>query len=69
MDDRGNPSHSAWDSFIRFRESESLFLLYLSPLLPLCLPKRLVANGDLSDLRALLSSAIENQSNGEQGVQ
>jgi hypothetical protein len=68
MNDKGSPSHSAWDSFLRFRESESLFLLYLSPLLPLCLPKRLVPEEDLSGLRALLSSAIGNQTNGEQDV-
>jgi len=65
-DDKGRPSHSAWDSFLRFRESESLFLLYLSPLLPLCLPKRLVPDEDLPGLRALLSSVIGNQTNGEQ---
>jgi hypothetical protein len=68
MDDKGKPSHSAWGSFHRFRESESLFLLYLSPLLPLCLPKRLVPEADLSGLRSLLSSAIGNQANGEQDV-
>ncbi len=68
MDDKGSPSHSAWDSFLRFGESESLFLLYLSPLLPLCLPKRLVPEAERSGLRALLSSAIGNQTNGEQGV-
>jgi YcxB-like protein len=67
QDDKGRPSHSAWGSFLRFRESESLFLLYLSPLLPLCLPKRLVPEEDLSGLRALLSSAIGHQTNGEQG--
>ncbi len=68
MDDKGRPSHSAWGSFLRFRESESLFLLYLSPLLPLCLPKRLVPEADLSGLRSLLSSAIGTQANGEQDV-
>jgi len=68
MDDKGNPSHSNWDRFIRFRESETLFLLFLSPLLPLCLPKRLVAEGDLVGLRQLLSSAIGPLTNGEQGA-
>lgn len=67
MDDKGNPSHSAWNSFLRFGESESLFLLYLSPLLPLCLPKRLIPAAELSGLRELLSSAIGNQANDEQG--
>lgn len=66
LDDKGNPSHSAWDGFLRFRESESLFMLYLSPLLPLCLPKRLVSAADLPGLRELLLSAIGNHTNGEQ---
>lgn len=67
MDDKGNPMHSSWDSFLRFRESESLFLLYLSPLLPLCLPKRLVSKVDIDGLRAVLSTSIEQQPKGEQG--
>lgn len=58
LDGKGRPAHTAWSSFHRFRESESLFLLYLSPLLPLCLPKRLVPEGELSGLRDLLSAAI-----------
>jgi YcxB-like protein len=65
LDDRENPSHSAWDNFLRFRESKSLFLLFLSPLLPLCLPKRLIAAGDIEGLRELLSSAIGGHNNGE----
>lgn len=65
MDDKGNPSHSDWDTFFSFRESESLFLLYLSPLSPLCIPKRLVPAADLSGFRELLSSAIGNQTNCE----
>lgn len=58
IDDKGNPSYSAWDNFLRFRESESLFLLYMSPLLPLCLPKRLVPGPDVEGLRAMLTSSI-----------
>ena len=61
IDDRGNPSHSAWDNFLRIHESESLFMLYLSPLLPQCVPKRLVPEEDLDGLRRLLSSKIGNQ--------
>ena len=59
LDDKGNPSHMAWSNFIRFRESKSLFLLHLSPLLPLCLPKRLVPEEDLPGLRQLLSLSIQ----------
>lgn len=65
-DDKGNPSHSNWDSFVRFRESQSLFILYLSPLLPLCLPKRLIPDAELSGLRRLLSTRVGNKSNGDQ---
>jgi hypothetical protein len=65
LDDKGNPSHTSWDSFLRFQESESLFLLYLSPLLPLCLPKRLVSEQDLDGLRAILKSSIGQQAHGE----
>lgn len=57
-DDKGNPSHSSWDSFEKLGESESLFLLYYSPLLPLCLPKRLVLDEDIDPLREALSSSI-----------
>lgn len=59
IDDKGNPTHTAWDSFIRFRESKSLFLLYLSPFLPICLPKRLVMEEELDGLRTVLESSIE----------
>jgi len=67
-DDKGNPSHLAWASFYDFRESESLFMLYLSPLLPLFLPKRLVPEADLSGLRELLSSAIGKKTDDEKGI-
>ena len=66
MDDKGNPSHTSWGSFLRFRESKSLFLLYLSPLLPLCLPKRLVAEAEIDGLRAIISTSIEQQPGGEE---
>jgi len=57
-DDKGQPFHKDWTSFHQFREIPSLFLLYLSPLSPLCLPKRLIPAGDLPAARALLSSSI-----------
>lgn len=66
IDDKGNPSHTAWDNFVRFQESASLFLLYVSPLLPLCLPKRLISDGDQDGLRSLLSSSIGKNTQGEQ---
>ncbi len=66
VDDKGNPSHTAWDSFLRYRESDSLFLLYLSPLLPLCLPKRLIPESDRDGLRSMLASSVGQHNNGEQ---
>ncbi len=65
IDDKGNPSHTSWDNFVRFFESKSLFLLYVSPLLPLCLPKRLIPEEDRAELRTLLSSSVGKQSNNE----
>ncbi|MCP3962658.1 MAG: hypothetical protein GY719_32870 [bacterium] len=59
IDDKGNPSHSDWSGFLGFRETENLFLVYRSPLLPLCLPKRLLADSDVAGFRRLLSSAME----------
>jgi hypothetical protein len=58
MDDKGNPSHTSWESFLRFSEHKSFFLLYLSPRLPLFLPKRLVAEEDIDGLRAILSKSL-----------
>lgn len=58
LDDRGNPSHANWDNFIGCRETKSFFLLYLSPLLPVCLPKRLLPAPDIGRFRAFVSSAI-----------
>jgi len=61
LDDKQNPSHTAWDSLHRYGETESLFLLYLSPLLPLCLPKRLLAPNDIDGVRSLLVSVFDNR--------
>jgi hypothetical protein len=41
LDDRGAPSLTAWENIIGFDETKSLYLIYFSPLLPICLPKRL----------------------------
>ncbi len=58
IDDKGNPSHTAWNNFVRFQESGSLFLLYVSPLLPLCLPKRLIPEDDRDGIRSLFSASV-----------
>lgn len=61
LDDKGNPSHTNWESFIYHRESRSLFLLYYSPRLPVLIPKRLIPESDLPAFRDLLSSALREE--------
>ncbi|MBS9782886.1 MAG: YcxB family protein [Arcobacter sp.] len=61
LDDKGTPSHLNWGSFMDFKESENLFLLFLSPSLPICIPKRLVAKEDLQDLKNLALSNIKKE--------
>jgi hypothetical protein len=68
LDDKGNPSHTAWDNFVRFSESSSLFLLYISPLSPLCLPKRLIPEERHQGLRSLLTSCVGRKDSGEQAA-
>lgn len=58
LDDRGHPSHLDWGNFIRFRESKSLFLLFLAPRFAMCLPKRLLPESEHGDFRMLVASAI-----------
>ena len=55
-DDLGNPVNTAWRSFYRFQETDSLFVLHIDPQVPLCLPKRLLAEGDHAAVRQLLSA-------------
>lgn len=62
-DDKGNPSHSDWSSFIRFAESDNLFLLYLSPTLSIPLPKRLITDEDKDALREWFSTSITVKNN------
>ena len=57
-DDKGNPVFAAWDNFIGFKESDSLFLLYLSPLLPKLLPKRMLREGSVDEFRQFLNSVF-----------
>ncbi|MGJ8725073.1 MAG: YcxB family protein [Roseibacillus sp.] len=57
-DDKGHLAHLNWSSFYKYRESSSLFLLYVSPLLPQALPKRLVLAQEIEDLRAVLTSKM-----------
>jgi hypothetical protein len=58
-DDEGNPSVTHWDKFLKWRESEHTFFLYLSPHMFLFFPKRLVATEDCARIRQLLKEGIE----------
>ena len=57
-DDRGSPNHTNWDNFIKFKETPSLFMVYLSPLLPLLFPKRLLQSGTVEEVRTLLETKV-----------
>jgi len=56
-DDKGQPFHKDWSGFHQFRETSAFFLLYLSPIQPLCLPKRLIPREDLPAVRSMLAAA------------
>jgi len=55
LDHKGNPTHLPWEDFHRSGETDAMFLLYLSPKLTLCLPKRLVLEQDLAVVREVLA--------------
>ena len=57
-DDRGNPVFTGWDNFLKYRETKSLFMIHLSPHMPLCLPKRLLASNQLDPFRDLLERKL-----------
>ncbi|MDP8052307.1 YcxB family protein [Pasteurella atlantica] len=63
LDDKNNPSHLNWNNFINIKESEHLFLLYLSPSLCIFIPKRLISPQEIEPLRLFLFSQITPQSN------
>jgi hypothetical protein len=51
--DGGQPATTPWGQFHRVHESPELFLLYLSPRVFLCLPKRALATREQNELRRL----------------
>lgn len=57
VDDKGQPFHKDWSGFHQFRETSAFFLLYLSPIQPLCLPKRLIPQEDIPAVRNMLAAA------------
>ncbi len=60
-DDKGNPSHLNWSSFMDFKESENLFLLFLSPNLPICIPKKLLKEEEITKFYDLCSSNVKRE--------
>ena len=58
IDDKDQPIHRDWSNFIYYRESPNCFLLYLSPLSPLILPKRLTPKQDLPAIKELLDERL-----------
>ncbi|MBM4031550.1 MAG: YcxB family protein [Planctomycetes bacterium] len=57
-DDAGNPGLMSWQRFIRWKEDEAVFLLYLSPHLWLAIPKRLMEPAEAEKLRALFRTRV-----------
>ena len=59
-DDRGNPAHLNWDNYIGWKESPANFLVFLSPLNPRILPKRLLVGAELAEFRDFLAGIFNN---------
>ncbi len=52
-------SEQSWDTYVSYLETESLFLLFLSPSLAIPIPKRAIASeGEVQHLRNLLAQKI-----------
>ena len=58
-DDKDQSVHHDWGGFIKVRETEALFLVFFSPLLPLLIPKRLLQSGTTDGLRELFRSIFD----------
>lgn len=58
LDDKGNPTHRDWSTFIHYRETNTCLLLYLSPRQPLILPKRLTPETNLPAITQLLDNKL-----------
>lgn len=56
IDDVGNPAVTNWDKFIRWSETKSSFMLYISPLLWIVVPKRLLGIERVAEFRLFLTS-------------
>jgi hypothetical protein len=54
----GQPTTTPWERFHRVHESNNLFLLYLSPRVFLCLPKRALGTREQNELRRLLREHV-----------
>ncbi len=59
-DDRDCDIFTSWGKIISWRETPNLFMLYFSPILPLVVPKRLIAGDEIDGFRDLLAEVIPN---------
>ncbi len=65
-DDVGNPVTTLWHSFIKWEESEYVFLLYVSNLLWVTVPKRWLKDQEVDTFRALLKTKIHQYNDTEE---
>ncbi|MGY8640924.1 MAG: YcxB family protein [Verrucomicrobiales bacterium] len=57
--DDGNFIVQSWENYISYRETTSLFLIYVSPLMPIILPKRLLVETKVEDCREFLDTIFK----------
>ncbi len=55
-DDLGNPVLTKWKNVVYMKENRHAFMFYLSPLLPICVPKPLMEEHEVSEFRAFIKS-------------
>jgi hypothetical protein len=58
IDDVGNPAVTKWSKFINLKETKSSFLLFLSPLLWIIVPKRLLGIERVEAFRVFVTSML-----------
>jgi hypothetical protein len=65
FDDFGNKSVTKWNYFIKLRESKSSFMLFMSPLLWIVVPKRLLGFERVEEFRVFVSSLLDKENQTE----
>ena len=69
IDDVGNPAITKWNKFVKWRETESTFMLFLSPLLWVIIPKRLLGIEKVLEFRVFVSSMLNKRDMSNQSDQ